>query len=78
VDRDDHNLQDQLDMESLYNVLEQEIIPLYYDRAEGNLPRSWIGRIKESIRTLTPQFSMRRMVKEYTERLYIPAATDKP
>ncbi len=73
VDRDDPNLQDQLDIESLYDILENEIIPLYYDRSENNLPREWIARMKEAIRTLSPQFSMRRMVKEYTEQLYLPS-----
>jgi len=67
-------LQDEADAESLYDTLENEIIPLYYQlRSSDNLPGEWIARIKESIRTLSPQFSMRRMVKEYTERLYIPA-----
>ncbi len=73
VDHDDPDVQDQMDVESLYDILENEIIPLYYDRSEGNLPREWIARMKASIRTLGPQFSMRRMVKEYTEQLYLPA-----
>lgn len=70
---DDPNVQDQMDIENLYDILENEIIPLYYDRAENNLPREWLARMKENIRTLAPQFSMRRMVKEYTEQLYLPA-----
>ncbi|MEW6406487.1 MAG: alpha-glucan family phosphorylase [Chloroflexota bacterium] len=73
IDYDDPNLQDQMDVESLYDLLENEIIPLYYDRAENNLPRKWIARMKASIRTLAPQFSMRRMIKEYTEQLYLPS-----
>ena len=75
-DYEDHNYQDQLDIAHLYNVLEKEIIPLYYDRAENNLPREWISRMKIAIRTLSPQFSMRRMVKEYTEQLYLPAISE--
>jgi starch phosphorylase len=67
-------LQDEADAESLYDTLENEIIPLYYQvRSSDGLPGEWIARVKESIRTLAPQFSMRRMVKEYTERLYLPA-----
>ena len=67
-------LQDEADAESLYDTLENEIIPLYYRvRSSDGLPGEWIARVKESIRTLAPQFSMRRMVKEYTERLYLPA-----
>ncbi len=65
--------QDPADAESLYNTLENEIIPLFYDRDSSFLPREWIERIKESLRTVTPQFSTRRMVKEYAERLYVPA-----
>ena len=72
------DIQDQLDMENLYEILENEIIPLYYDRAENNLPREWIAKIKEDIRTLAPQFSMRRMVKEYSEQLYLPAIEKTP
>jgi glycogen phosphorylase len=74
VDVPDPNQQDDADAESLYDTLENEIIPLYYtNRSADNLPGEWIGRIKESIRTLAPQFSMRRMVKEYVNQLYVPA-----
>jgi len=53
--------------------LENEIVPLYYQiRSSDGLPGEWIARMKESIRTISPQFSMRRMVKEYMERLYLP------
>jgi len=70
----DPNIQDAADAESLYDTLENEIIPLFYtNRSADNLPGEWIGRIKESIRTLAPQFSMRRMVKEYVTQVYIPA-----
>ncbi len=66
--------QDEADAESLYDILENEIVPLYYrNRTSENLPVEWIARSKESIRTLAPQFSTRRMVKEYLERLYLPA-----
>jgi starch phosphorylase len=59
-----------MDAESLYDILENEIIPLYYERSSGNLPVEWLGRMKESIRTLAPEFSMRRMVKAYANTLY--------
>jgi starch phosphorylase len=66
--------QDKADADSLYSILENEIIPLYYEREVVNwLPREWIERVKESLRTVTPQFSTRRMVKEYVERLCVPA-----
>jgi len=75
ADMTDPNQQDETDAESLYDTLENEIIPLYYSgRSADNLPGDWIARIKESIRTLAPQFSMRRMLKEYVNQLYVPAA----
>ncbi len=76
IDHEDPDVQDQMDIESLYDILENEIIPLYYDRSDGNLPREWIARSKDSIRTLGPQFSMRRMVKDYANQLYLPAMED--
>ena len=73
-------LQDQTDADSLYNVLETEIIPLYYHlRSSDNLPGEWLERVKNSIRTIAPQFSTRRMVKEYLERFYLPPMdSDRP
>jgi starch phosphorylase len=74
IDYDNPDRQDEEDAQSLYNTLEKEIIPLYYQlRSSDGLPGEWIARMKESIRTIGPQFSMRRMVKEYMERLYLPA-----
>jgi len=70
----DTESQDENDIRSLYATLENEIIPLYYDRNGNNLPVKWIELIKNSLRTVTPQFSMRRMVREYVEQLYLPAA----
>ncbi len=71
---DDPNQQDEADANSLYDILEHEIIPLYYrERSADGLPGDWIERMKESIRTLSPQFSVRRMVKEYTECMYFPS-----
>ncbi|MGW8143539.1 MAG: alpha-glucan family phosphorylase [Anaerolineales bacterium] len=74
VDYDNPNLQDEEDAISLYDILENQIIPLYYKkRSSDGLPGEWIAMMKESIRTLSPQFSMRRMVKEYVEQLYVQA-----
>lgn len=71
-------VQDETDAESLYQTLENEIIPLYYEERDANdVPYKWVRRMKESMRTITPQFSMRRMLKEYVERLYIPAIAEK-
>ncbi len=67
------DIQDKADADSLYNTLENEIIPAFYDRDVDNIPHAWLARVKESIRTVAPQFSTRRMVKEYVEKLYLPA-----
>ena len=77
-DYDNSETQDQKDALSLYDTLENEIVPLYYNlRSSDNLPGEWIARMKDSIRTLAPQFSMRRMVKEYTNQLYLPAMQEQ-
>lgn len=64
--------QDDADSKSLYETLEREIIPLFYDRENG-IPKGWVGRMKESIKSLAPEYSTHRMVKNYTEQMYIPA-----
>ncbi|MCF6277837.1 MAG: alpha-glucan family phosphorylase [Anaerolineales bacterium] len=69
----DTESQDENDIRSLYATLENEIIPLYYERDSRNIPVQWVKMMKNILRTITPQFSMRRMVKEYVENLYIPA-----
>jgi starch phosphorylase len=77
MDYDNPDIQDEMDSKSLYDILEGEIIPSYYqDRTADDLPVEWLARMKECMRTLAPQFSMRRMVKEYTEDLYIPAINE--
>jgi starch phosphorylase len=74
----DPNEQDAADAESLYSTLENEIVPLYYNiRTTDGLPGEWIARMKESIRTLAPQFSMQRMLREYMSQMYLPALQAK-
>jgi glycogen phosphorylase len=73
VDGDNSATQDKSDAENLYDILEKEIIPLYYNRDPKEISHSWIARMKGSLKTIIPQFSTRRMVKEYVERLYDPA-----
>ena len=65
--------QDWNDSQHLYQLLENEIVPRYYDRPDG-IPHRWLEVAKEAIITVAPFFSTRRMVKEYTEKLYLPAA----
>src|SRR5882724_9384865 len=66
--------QNEVDASSLYQLLENQIIPLYYAKPDGKLPLAWLQLMRESIRSVTPVFNTQRIVKEYTERLYIPAA----
>ena len=66
--------QSAVDANSLYQLLENQIIPLYYAKPDGKLPLAWLQLMRESIRGVTPVFNTHRMVEEYTERLYIPAA----
>ena len=73
VDGDNSPAQDKKDAENLYDILENEIIPLYYNRDPKEISHSWIARMKGSLKTIVPQFSTRRMVKEYVEKLYDPA-----
>jgi starch phosphorylase len=65
--------QDYADAQSLYRILENEVIPLFFDRDEKELPRQWIAWMKESIKTLAPQFNTDRMVAEYVCNIYVGA-----
>lgn len=70
----DSNTQDEHDAESLYEILEDEIVPLFYNSwSADNLPIGWLAKVKQSIATLAPQFGTRRMVKEYLDKMYLPA-----
>ena len=61
---------DASDAESLYNVLETEVVPLYYQRDADGLPRKWIAMMKHAIATLAPAFNSDRMVEDYAKRIY--------
>jgi starch phosphorylase len=74
TDYEDPNVQDEKDAASLYDTLENEIIPMYYQtRGMGDASYQWIAKIKENMRTLPWQFSTRRMLKEYLRKMYLPA-----
>ncbi len=64
--------QDYVESQALYNLLEQDIIPLFYRQSRDNLPREWIRRVKRSIRRLGAQFNTQRMVQQYTDDFYMP------
>jgi starch phosphorylase len=66
--------QDHVDIQALYNVLENEVVPLFYDRDQDGVPHGWIARQKHALRTLIWRFSARRMVVDYTLGCYLPAA----
>ena len=55
-------------------MLKEKIVPLYYDRDVNGIPHGWIRVVKQAIRSCAPLFSSRRMVKEYAEHIYLPAA----
>ena len=60
--------------EALYDLLESEVIPQFYTRDERGIPGAWVARMRESMGQLTPHFSTNRVVREYTEKYYLPAA----
>jgi starch phosphorylase len=71
---EDWEAADQQDAESLYRVIEDEVRPLYYTRDADGVPRGWVRMMKHAIRTGGARFTARRMLKDYTERYYVPAA----
>jgi starch phosphorylase len=66
---------DAADAAALYRLLEEEVVPAFYERNASRVPHRWMRVVKEAIRTVAPRFSARRMVKEYAERMYAPALT---
>lgn len=69
---DDHHYQDDLESRSIYDLLEREVIPTFYQRGSDGVPRDWIQMIKHSIRTIAPQFSAHRMAMDYANMYYLP------
>ena len=66
--------EDKADAEALYRLLEEEVVPFYYNRNRNNPPQMWVSMVKQSISSIMPVFNSRRMLKEYTERMYVDAA----
>ena len=66
--------QDEAEANAFYEVLEKQIVPMYYDRGPNGLPHEWITLAKEAIRTVAPNFSARRMLIDYVDKLYAPAS----
>jgi starch phosphorylase len=72
-DYTNHEYQDEVESNALYDLLEKEVVPLFYDRTSDGLPRGWVAVMKGSIRTVCPVYNTDRMVSEYTQRFYLPA-----
>jgi starch phosphorylase len=64
---------DAADAQAIYNILESEVVPTFYDRDAHGIPRRWLAVVRHAMRTVTPRFSARRMVKQYAEEMYGPA-----
>jgi len=73
-DYDSDEYQDAVESDALYNLLERDVTPLFYERDQENLPLRWIAKMKTSMKRLSPIFNTNRMVLEYAERFYMPAA----
>ena len=71
----DQELQDRIDSESLYHLLEEEIVPLYYDQDENGIPHRWIQMMKASIKTNSPLFNTDRMIADYVTQVYAPGTS---
>lgn len=71
---DDVNHQDEVEANALYDLLERDVVPTFYDRGPNGVPRRWISRMKSSLQALCHFFNSHRMVEEYTEKFYLPAA----
>jgi starch phosphorylase len=70
---DDLDYQNTVESQALYDLLEKEAIPLFYDRGSDNLPRGWIRKMKAAISRLAPVYNTNRMVRQYAEHYYAPA-----
>jgi len=72
-DYEDFEYQDDVESQAIYNLLEKEIIPLFYERGGSGVPRRWVNLMKSSMVSICPVFNTNRMIREYTERFYLPA-----
>lgn len=69
--------EDRTDVNTIYNLLEKEIVPMYYERDRKGIPHKWIKMVKEAIKTVSPAFSACQMMKEYTAKMYLPTAQNQ-
>jgi starch phosphorylase len=71
---EDHDLQDALDAESLYDQLERQIVPCFYERDEDGIPRRWLASVRQSMASLAETWLSHRMVQQYVDDMYLPSA----
>jgi len=70
----DHNAQDDIESRDLYNLLEEEIVPLFYQRGPDGIPRGWVEKMRAGLQRLVPIFNSHRMVQEYVSLYYLPCS----
>jgi starch phosphorylase len=70
----DERRRDGLEADALFALLEDEIVPMFYDRSDTGLPLAWLDKIRVSLRNLGPRVTAERMLREYVDRLYEPAS----
>ncbi|HUT71572.1 MAG TPA: alpha-glucan family phosphorylase [Desulfatiglandales bacterium] len=71
----DHAAQDDIESRELYNLLEEEVVPLFYQRGPDGIPRGWVDKMRAGLQRLVPVFNSHRMVQEYANRYYLPCST---
>src|SRR5206468_2498915 len=67
------DVQDREDAESLFRLLEEDVVPTFFDQDAEGVPRRWVEKMKASIESVVPRFSANRMLRDYVERFYLPA-----
>jgi starch phosphorylase len=70
----DHEAQDNIESRDLYNLLEEEVVPLFYQRGTDGIPRGWVGKMRAGLQRLAPIFNSHRMVQAYVNRYYLPCS----
>ncbi len=78
ADPNDQGAQDWADAQALYRLLEEQLVPMFYERDANGLPVRWLQVVKQSIGSVLPRFSTRRMVKEYVQSMYLPSLRREP
>ena len=71
----DHEAQDNIESRDLYNILEKEVVPLFYQRGRDGIPMGWVAKMRAGLRHLVPIFNTHRMVQEYARRYYLPCSS---